>query len=65
MNANQKLLAVAMVCVAVLTWGFCLWPTLYRFETVEVRGYEGQKIDKVYRVHRLSGQATLVVDPRR
>jgi hypothetical protein len=60
-----RLLCVAMVCATILVVAFFVWPTPYYYETVR-RPYFSQSgvthTEEVYRVHRVTGDATKVLD---
>jgi hypothetical protein len=72
-SLNKKMLIVLIVCIAVLTFGFFIWPTPYYYVTVRSSWSESQNPlvigsrsgshEIVYRVNRFTSEATIVVLP--
>ena len=73
--STSRFLIVAAICVSLLIWGTCLWPTLWVLEKVSVptkvftvvdgeRRMGSAQREVIYRVNRITGASVQVVDPK-
>lgn len=56
------IIITTIVCITIISFGFLIWPGIYEYEKVTRPFYSGQK-EMIYKINRITGKATLVVDP--